>query len=104
MAQKIYKSGWMDPSCDWGQREAKTCLKMQQTAENRGEKGNGLPPEGSVTISFSVLSSLEKMGVPGSGKPTAMSRCKETIKRKRNLFVRLTAKRGQLQHSPEYWE
>jgi len=31
-----------------------------------------LPPEGSVTISFSVLSSLEKMDVPGSGKPTVM--------------------------------
>jgi len=72
MTQKIYKSGWVDPSYDWGQREAKTRLKMQVNAENRGKKGNGLPPEGSVTISFSVLSSLEKMGVPGSGKPTAM--------------------------------
>jgi len=68
MTQKIYKSRWMDPSCNRGQREAKTCLKMQQTAENRGRMGNGLPPEGSITISFSILSSLEKMGVPGSGK------------------------------------
>ena len=37
MTQKIYKSGWVDPSYNWGQREAKTRLKMQQTAENRGK-------------------------------------------------------------------
>ena len=72
MMQKIYKSGWMDPSDDWGQREAKTRLKVKVNSRKQGGKGNGLPPEGSVTISFSVLSSLEKMGVPGSGKPTAM--------------------------------
>jgi len=35
-----------------------------------GEMGNWLPPEGSITVSFSVLSSLKKMSVPGSGKPT----------------------------------
>jgi len=57
----------MDPSYDWGQREAKTHLNMQENSRKQGEKGNGLPPEGSVTISFSVLSSLEKMGVQGQG-------------------------------------
>jgi len=46
--------------------------KDAANSSKQGEKGNGLPPEGSVTISFSILSSLEKMGVPGSGKPTAM--------------------------------
>jgi len=46
--------------------------KDAANSRKQGKKGNGLPPEGSVTISFSVLSSLEKMGVPGSGKPTAM--------------------------------
>jgi len=50
--------------------------KQQKT----GEKGNRLPPEGSVTISFSVLSSLEKMGVPGSGKPTVMKSAKQQSK------------------------
>jgi len=44
------------------------------------------------------------MGVPGSGKPTAMNRCKATIKRNRKLIVRLTAKKGKLQHCPKYWE
>jgi len=91
MMQKNNKSGWVDPSCNWGQREAKTRLKMQVNSRKQGEKGNGLPPEGSVTISFSVLSSLEKMGVPGSGKPTAMNRCEATIKRNRRLICEVNS-------------
>jgi len=55
--------------------------------------GNGLSPEGSITISFSVLSSLEKMGVPGSGKPTAMNSAKQQSNVTETYFVRLTAKK-----------
>jgi len=45
--------------------------RMQETWQNNGEWVTGASRRESY-LSFSVLSSLEKMGVPGSGKPTAM--------------------------------
>jgi len=48
---------------------------VQENSRKKGEMGNRL--EGSITISFSVLSSLKKMGVPGSEKPMAMNSAKQ---------------------------
>jgi len=40
MAQKINKSGWMDPSNDWGQSGGYDMSKMQGNSLKQGEMGN----------------------------------------------------------------
>ena len=69
--QKINKSGGWTPVMTGDRLEAKTRLNAANTAKYRG-MGNWSLQKGESYLSFSVLSSLEKMGVPGSGKPTAM--------------------------------
>ena len=51
--------------------EAKTHLECNKQGKSR-EKWVTLASRRESYLSFSVLSSLEKMGVPGSGKPMAM--------------------------------
>jgi len=48
MTQKIYKSGWVDPSYDWGQREAKTRLKMQVNSRKQGKRVTGCLQKGAL--------------------------------------------------------
>ena len=62
--------GWT-PVMTGDRVEAKTCLECSKHGKNRGEWVT-LTSRRESYLSFSVLSSLEKMGVPGSGKPTAM--------------------------------
>jgi len=50
----------MDPREDWGQNEGSQGLKRGNT----GEMGNGLPPEGSVTISFLCIVFSQEDGRP----------------------------------------
>jgi len=64
---------------------------VQGNSRKQGKMGNGLSPEGSITISFSILSSLEKMGVPGSWKPMAMNSAKQQSNVTETYIVRLTA-------------
>jgi len=40
MAQKISKSGWIDPSDNWGQDGGYDMPKVQQTGQKQGEMGN----------------------------------------------------------------
>jgi len=71
MMQKNNKSGWMDSSVNWGQSGGYGMLRCNKTVENRG-KWVTLASRRESYLSFSILSSLEKMGVPGSGKPMVM--------------------------------
>jgi len=54
--------------------EAKTCLECSKQGKSSGKWVTWASRRESY-LSFSVLSSLEKMGVPGSGKPMAIRRC-----------------------------
>jgi len=38
--QKINKSGWMDPSDDWGQDGGYDMPRVQQTGQKQGKMGN----------------------------------------------------------------
>jgi len=73
MAQKINKSRWVDPSGDWGQSGAYKMPRCRKNSRKQGEMGNRVSPEGRITISFSILSPLKKMGVPESGKSMTMN-------------------------------
>jgi len=47
MTHKRSVKQWMDPSGGWGQSGGYKMPRSRKTAENR-EKGNRLPPEGSL--------------------------------------------------------
>jgi len=71
MAQKINKSGWMDPSGDWGQDGGYDTPRMQQTGQKQGNTGNWGLQKGELPKLLRIVFSQEN-SVPGSGKPTAM--------------------------------
>ena len=62
--------GWT-PEMTGDKLEAKTHLECSKQGKSRGKQVTWASRRESY-LSFSVLSSLEKMGVPGSGKPMAM--------------------------------
>jgi len=80
MTHKRSVKQWMGPREVWGKNKASQGAGKQR-------KRNWLPPEGRVTLVIPVLSSLKKMGAPGSGKPTGAEDDEVAIKHKRKHIV-----------------
>jgi len=66
MAQKINKSGWMDPSDDWGQSGGYDMPRCSKQGKSRGIWVTGASRRESY-LSFSILSSLKKTVSQGQG-------------------------------------
>jgi len=72
MAQKISKSGWMDPSNNWGQSGGYNMPRVQQTGQKQGDMSNLGLQKRELPKLLCIVFSQEEDSVLGSGKPMAM--------------------------------